>query len=89
MFQILTNSYKNKKGVKIVNGQWMEIMAGNPREETTLEPTDVQDRVVRQGIDFTIPRAYLPQDYEYIPSIQDWELNYENSDAGDSYDVQT
>ena len=61
LYQLLTKASPRAKAVKIVDRQWMEIRAGNPTDETTLEPGDAQDRVLRYGLDLTIPRAYLPR----------------------------
>ena len=71
MYQMLSNASKNRKAAVGVDGQWAEIMAGNPRNEINLEPGDAQDKVVRYGMDLTIPRAYLPRDYVEYPQILD------------------
>jgi hypothetical protein len=69
MYQIMSNASKNRKAAVAVDGQWAEIMAGNPRNEINLEPGDAQDKLVRYGMDLTIPRAYLPRDYFERPPI--------------------
>jgi len=84
LYQILTTTSKNKKHWAIVDGQWMELGFSEVREETNLEPGEVQDRVIRYGIDLTVPRAYLPREYTEAGAIQSWQLNYEIGDVGDS-----
>jgi len=84
LYQILTTTSKNKKHCAIVDGQWMELGFSGVREETNLEPGEVQDRVIRYGIDLTVPRAYLPREYEESGAIQSWQLNYLVGDVGDS-----
>jgi len=71
MYQILSNASKNRKAAVAVDGQWAEIMAGNPRNEIQLEPGDAQEKLVRYGMDLTIPRAYLPRDFVEYPQILD------------------
>lgn len=89
LFQIINAGNFNARGVKNVDGQWMEVYATDPRNETNLEPGDAQDRIIRYGLDLVIPRAYIPREYEDITSIEDWELAY--SAIGDStledYDI--
>jgi len=75
LYQILTTTSKNKKHWAIVDGQWMELGFSEVREETNLEPGEVQDRVIRYGIDLTVPRAYLPREYTEAGAIQSWQLN--------------
>ena len=69
IYQIMSNASKNRKGAVAVDGQWAEIMAGNPRNEIALEPGDAQDKLVRYGMDLTILRAYLPRDFYERPPI--------------------
>ena len=38
-----------------------EFWCGDPRDETNLEPGEVQDKVVRFGVDINILRAYIPR----------------------------
>ena len=76
LYQLISKAHKNAKGVITVDGQWAEINAINPRNETNLEPGDAQDKVVRWGIDFNIPRAYLPLDYVESETVQDYEITY-------------
>jgi len=70
LYQILTAADPNKKGIDIVDGQWTEIGATDPRDETTLEPGDAQDKVIRFGLDLYVPRAYLPKPYEEYEAIE-------------------
>ena len=77
-YQILTNASKNRKAARMVDGQWCEIMAGNPRNETNLEPGDAQDKVIRYGLDLTIPRAYLPRDYVEYGKIAGYDIEFES-----------
>jgi hypothetical protein len=84
LYQILTTTSRNKKHWAIVEGQWMELGFSDIREETNLEPGEVQDRVIRYGIDLSVPRAYLPREYTEAGSIQSWQLNYEIGNVGDT-----
>ena len=84
LYQILTTTSKNKKHWAIVDGQWMELGFSDIREETNLEPGEVQDRIIRYGIDLSVPRAYLPREYEEAGAIQSWQLNYLIGDIGDT-----
>src|SRR6478609_3335405 len=63
IYQILTKAHKHAKAVMVVDGQWAEIVAGNPTPETNLETVDIQDRIVRTGIEMRVKRAYLPTGY--------------------------
>lgn len=74
LYQLLIAAAPNKKGYRIVDGQWMEIKAGDPRDETTLEPGDAQDKLIRYGIDLTVPRAYLPRTYKEVPSAESVQI---------------
>jgi hypothetical protein len=82
-FQIMTNASKNRKAARIIDGQWCEIMAGNPRNETNLEPGDAQDKVIRYGLDLSIPRAYLPRDYTEYGDITGYELLFTDMEDRD------
>jgi hypothetical protein len=84
LYQILTTTSKNKKHWAIVEDQWMELGFNDVREETNLEPGEVQDRVIRYGIDLSVPRAYLPREYTEAGAIQSWQLNYEMGEVGDT-----
>jgi hypothetical protein len=75
IYQLLSNASKNKKAALRIDGQWAEIMAGDPRDETNLEPGEFQDKVIRYGIDLIIPRAYLPREYSEIPDIEEAQLD--------------
>jgi len=77
LYQLLSQAHKNAKATFEVDGQWCELMAGDPRDETNLEPGDAQDIIQRFGIDLTIPRAYLPLDYVDIDRIRETDLEYE------------
>ncbi len=81
LYQILTTTSRNKKHWAIVDGQWMELGFSDVREETNLEPGEVQDRVIRYGIDLTVPRAYLPREYQEAGAIESWQLNYLTGDT--------
>jgi hypothetical protein len=63
LYQFLSSAPKNRKAAFIVDGQWSEDWATNPRDETNLDPGTAQDVVLRHSIDLIIPRAYLPMDY--------------------------
>jgi hypothetical protein len=75
-YQILSNATKNRKAAFLVDGQWCEAMAGNPRNETQLQPGDAQDRVIRYGLDLSIPRAYLPREYREYGTIDGYEIDF-------------
>lgn len=75
MYQLMSNASKNRKAAVAIDGQWAEIMIGNPRNEIILEPGDAQDKLVRYGLDLTVPRAYLPRDYVEYPSIEEVQLD--------------
>jgi hypothetical protein len=64
LYQILTKAHKNAKAAIEVDGQWAEIVAGNPTNETELSPAEAQDIIHRWAIELTIPRAYVPMDFE-------------------------
>jgi hypothetical protein len=77
MYQIMSNASKNRKAAVAVDGQWAEIMASDPRNEIQLEPGDAQDKLIRYGMDLTIPRAYLPRDFVEYPQIIETQFNTE------------
>jgi len=77
LYQLLSQAHKNAKATFEVDGQWCELMASDPRDETNLEPGDAQDIIQRFGIDLVIPRAYLPLDYADIDRIRETDLEYE------------
>lgn len=77
IYQIISKAHKNAKAVLIVDGQWAELEAGEPRDETNLEPGEAQDIIQRFGIDLTIPRAYLPLDYTEVERIETTDIDYE------------
>jgi hypothetical protein len=76
-YQILSKAHKNAKAVMVVDGQWAEMVASNPRDETNLEPGEAQDLVKRSALDLTIMRAYLPLDYTEVKEITDFEAEYD------------
>jgi hypothetical protein len=75
LYQIMSNASKNRKAAVAVDGQWAEIMASDFRNEIVLEPGDAQDKLLRYGLDLTIPRAYLPRDWTDYQTITDIELD--------------
>lgn len=77
LYQILSKAHKNAKAVLQVDGQWAELKAENPRDETNLEPGETKDLVNRSGIDITISRAYLPLDYIEGKSVSNMEFDYD------------
>lgn len=77
LYQIMTAADPNRKGYDIVDSQWMEIGATDPRDETTLEPGDAQDKLIRFGIDLYVPRAYLPKTYKEVESIESTQTTYD------------
>lgn len=80
LYQILSKAHKNAKAALNVDGQWCEILAGNPTNETNLEPAENQDIIHRWAIELTIPRAYLPLDFEERRTIQSFNLSEEFED---------
>lgn len=84
LYQTLISSSKNKKYSAAVDGQWMELTSTEPRDEINLEPGDAQDRIIRFGMDLIVPRAYLPQIHEESGIIQQWQMEYQMGDVGDS-----
>lgn len=77
LYQIMSKAHKNAKAALKVDGQWAEIHAGNPTNETNLEPAEVQDIIHRWALELTIPRAYLPLDFEESRTIGGFELSEE------------
>jgi len=77
LYQLTTNASKNAKAVLKVDGQWAEVWANNIRNETNLEPGEIQDKVTRYGIDLIIPRAYLPFNVEFSNAINGFEYEIE------------
>lgn len=75
LYQIMSNASKNRKAAVAVDGQWAEIMASDFRNEIALEPGDAQDKLLRYGLDLTIPRAYLPRDWTDYQTITNIELD--------------
>lgn len=63
LYQILSKTHKNAKATMEVDGQWAEILSGDPTNETELEPGERQNIVNRWSLDLIIPRAYVPMDY--------------------------
>jgi hypothetical protein len=61
-FQLLAAGRKNKKHWSKVDGQWTEIVSGNPVDETSPEPGEA-DKVYKRSVSVSIPRAYLPMEY--------------------------
>lgn len=74
LYQILSKAHKNAKASFKVDGQWAELVAGNPSNETNLEPAEVQDIIHRWAIELTIPRAYVPLDFEERRTIGNFEF---------------
>lgn len=66
LYQIITNSTKNRKYNFVIDEQWAELYSSDPRKETQMEPGEVQDVVHRYGLDLIVPRAYIP--FEIISS---------------------
>lgn len=77
LYQLVSQAHKNAKAWFMVDGQWCELVAGNPTDETNLEPGEAQDVIQRSGIDLTIPRAYLPLGYTEEDIVLDTNLIYE------------
>lgn len=69
LYQILSKTHKNAKATFMVDGQWAELYSSDPTNETELEPGENQNIVNRWSLDLTIPRAYLPLDYEEVGTM--------------------
>ena len=69
LYQILSKTSMNRKAVIFVDGQWGEIRASDPTNDTSLEPGERQDILHRWSLDLTIPRAYLPMEYREVSKI--------------------
>lgn len=77
LYQLLSRAHKNSKGVIIVDGQWGEIEASDPRDETNLEPGEAQSMINRFGIDLMVARAYVPLSYNEVNSVGNFEFEYD------------
>jgi hypothetical protein len=84
IYQIISTANKNKKHCNIIDGQWMELTSTDPRDETNLEPGDAEDRIIRFGMDMVVPRAYLPREVEEIEPVEQWQIEYQVANTGDS-----
>lgn len=80
LYQILSKTSKNAKDYIFVDKQWAEITTSDPRPETNLEPGEAQEKIHRYGIDFIIPRAYLPLDYREIHKILETDVDIDAID---------
>jgi len=69
IYQILSRAHKHSKAVIMVDGQFCEFFASNPTDETNLEPGEIQDRIVRVGMELKVKRAYLPIGYQETEKI--------------------
>lgn len=77
LYQLISQAHKNAKANFIVDGQWAELMAGDPRQETNLEPGEAQGIIQRFGIDLIIPRAYLPLGFSEEDMILTTDMVYD------------
>lgn len=85
-YQILAYARKNRKASSKIDGQWVEWFAHSLADEGTSDP-GLEDRVARRNLILTIPRAYLPVDFdmsEMIKNVQvstmlEDEINAENN----------
>jgi len=77
LYQLVSKAHKNAKAVLRVDGQWAELHAGDPTDETNLEPGEAQDIIQRFGMNLVIPRAYLPLDYTEAERIGTIDLEYD------------
>lgn len=78
-FQLLAAARKNKKHWSKLDGQWVEIVAHSPVDESPAEPAE-NDKVYRRSVMITVPRAYLPM--EYITSGIIEQVNVKLDTAG-------
>jgi hypothetical protein len=76
-YQLVSNAHQNKKAAVIVDGQWAEIEAREPSNETNLEPGETQEIVRRGGISLIIDRAYLPLEYDSFTKVEDYDFDFE------------
>ena len=61
LYQIIEASSHNERAVEVLNGKWVEFYTDNMRDESQLEPGEVQDITTRHGLDLIVLRAYLPR----------------------------
>jgi hypothetical protein len=77
LYQIMINTQHNKKGVMLLDGQYVEIGSDTPNDVTQTEPQEAQDKLIKYEITLKIPRAYLPfttEDHHIIETIR---VNYD------------
>jgi hypothetical protein len=79
LYQILSKAHKHAKAVVYVDGQFCEFSATNPTDETNLEPGDIQDRIVRFGLNLKVKRAYLPLLYTEAEKITSVNTNIDSN----------
>lgn len=78
MYQAMTAAPFNHKYSCVVDGQWAELEVKNITSENNMEPGEAQDVSIRYGFEITIPRAYLPLDYEeYYGTIEDTDMVFD------------
>lgn len=75
LYQLISKAHKNAKAAFKVDGQWAELLIGNPTNETNLEPADRQDIIHRWAVEITIPRAYVPLDFEEVGTMGGFEFD--------------
>ncbi len=78
LYQAMTAAPNNRKYATVVDGQWMEAETMIPQSESVLDPGDARDISFRYGFDITVPRAYLPLNYEeYYGKILSMDMVYD------------
>lgn len=61
-FQLLSSARKNKKHWSKLDGQWVEMVAYSPADESATEP-GAEDKVYKRSVMVSVVRAYLPMEY--------------------------
>jgi len=77
LYQILNEASRNAKSAFKIDGQWVEIEAINPRDETNILPAEASDVSFQHSVDLKIPRAYLPREYKDYDIADGLELTTE------------
>ena len=79
IWQLYNAASFNRPFATHIDGQWCQMYIGDPVKENDVEPGDQGDQSpLRYGVDITIPRAYLPLDYnEYTGIIGEINIGWD------------
>ena len=61
LFHLMEASSHNERAVEVLNKRWVEFYTDNIRDESNLEPGEIQNITTRHGLDLIVLRAYLPR----------------------------